>query len=100
MRTGGHDGQTHRRKRPIFVACFATEAPQFAKTSNIKTSVLLVARWGAASGCGWRRPPQDMKGSSEYIEYVIAEQIRIRPAAGNLAEELTPPRYKSKYITK
>jgi hypothetical protein len=53
--------------------------------------------WEASLGCGWRR---DMEGSSEYIEYVIAEQIRIHPAAGNLGEELTPPHCKSKYITK
>jgi hypothetical protein len=73
--------------------------PQFAKISNlVKTSGLVVGRWGAASGCGWRRQPQDMEGSSEYIEYVIAEHIRIRPAAGNLADVLTPPHCKSKYI--
>jgi hypothetical protein len=40
-----------------------------------------------------------MEGSSEYIEYVIAEQISFHPAAGSLGEGLTLHR-KSKYTTK
>jgi hypothetical protein len=40
--------------------------------------LLRQAPWhGASSGCGWRRRPPDMDGSSEYVEQAVADSRQI-----------------------
>jgi hypothetical protein len=73
----------------FFVANFRFPGAVICKDNQYKYSLLirsglLASRYGASSGCGYRRQLQGMEGSSEYIEYVIAEQIRVCPAAGSL----------------